>query len=65
MRFLIKFSYDGTNYYGYQKQPGLATIEGKMEEALTKINNGNIFFIYTLLSILIISYEIKILNIEY
>ena len=40
MRFLIKFSYDGTNYCGYQKQPGLATIEGKMEEALTKINNG-------------------------
>ena len=40
MRFLIKFSYDGTNYCGYQKQPGLVTIEGKMEEALTKINNG-------------------------
>ena len=40
MRFLIKFSYDGTNYCGYQKQPGLETIEGKMEEALTKINNG-------------------------
>ncbi len=40
MRFLIKFSYDGTNYLGYQKQPGLNTIEGKLEEALTKINNG-------------------------
>ena len=40
MRFLIKFSYDGTNYSGYQKQPGLNTIEGKLEEALTKINNG-------------------------
>lgn len=40
MRFLIKFSYDGANYSGYQKQPGLNTIEGKLEEALTKINNG-------------------------
>lgn len=40
MRFLIKFSYDGTNYSGYQKQPGLNTIEGKLEEVLTKINNG-------------------------
>lgn len=40
MRFLIKFSYDGTNYSGYQKQPGLNTIEGKLEETLTKINNG-------------------------
>lgn len=40
MRFLIKFSYDGTNYSGYQKQPGLNTIEGKLEEALIKINNG-------------------------
>ena len=40
MRFLIKFSYDGTNYSGYQKQPGLNTIEGKLEEALKKINNG-------------------------
>lgn len=40
MRFLIRFSYDGTNYSGYQKQPGLNTIEGKLEDALTKINNG-------------------------
>ncbi len=40
MRFLIRFSYDGTKYSGYQKQPGLNTIEGKLEEALTKINNG-------------------------
>lgn len=40
MRFLIRFSYDGTNYSGYQKQPGLNTIEGKLEGALTKINNG-------------------------
>ena len=40
MRFLIKFSYDGTAYSGFQKQKGLNTIEEKIEDALTKINNG-------------------------
>lgn len=40
MRFLIKFSYDGTSYNGYQTQPGLLTIQESMENALTKINNG-------------------------
>ncbi len=38
MRFLIKFSYDGTNYFGFQKQPNKVTVEQKLEEALTKIN---------------------------
>ncbi len=40
MRFLIKFSYDGSNYYGFQRQPNKETIEEKMEDALSKINNG-------------------------
>ena len=40
MRFLIKFSYDGTQYSGYQSQPGLNTIQEQLEEALKKINNG-------------------------
>lgn len=40
MKFLIKFSYDGTNYSGFQNQTGLDTIQGRMEEALQKINNG-------------------------
>lgn len=40
MRFLIKFSYDGTAYNGYQTQPGLTTIQECLENALTKINNG-------------------------
>ena len=40
MRFLIKFSYDGTAYSGFQKQKGLDTIEKRMEEALTKVNNN-------------------------
>ena len=37
MRFLIKFSYDGTNYSGFQTQPGLNTIQEKLEDALAII----------------------------
>ena len=40
-RFLINFSYDGTNYNGYQKQKGMKTIQEKMETALTSINNNS------------------------
>ncbi len=40
MRYLITFSYDGTNFNGYQKQDGLRTIQEEMEKALTFINNG-------------------------
>ena len=40
MRFLIRFSYDGTNFKGYQKQEGYRTIQGELEDALYKINNN-------------------------
>lgn len=39
MRFLIKFSYDGTAYCGYQRQPNKKTIQEELENALQKINN--------------------------
>ena len=39
MRYLIKFSYDGTLFYGYQKQPNKRTVEGELEKALFDINN--------------------------
>lgn len=39
MRYLIKFSYDGSNYSGFQKQRGLLTIEEEMERALSKVND--------------------------
>lgn len=42
MRFLITFSYDGSKYNGYQKQPNLNTIQNKLEEALTNINDGKL-----------------------
>lgn len=42
MRYLIKFSYDGSNFYGFQKQPGLRTVEKELEKALYNINNHTI-----------------------
>lgn len=42
MRFLLKFSYDGTNYAGFQSQPHKATIQNTIETALQKINNNQI-----------------------
>lgn len=39
MRYLIKFSYDGSNYTGYQTQPGKKTIQEMIEKALFNINN--------------------------
>lgn len=39
MRYLIYFSYDGSNFNGYQKQPGKRTIEDEFEKALFNINN--------------------------
>ena len=41
MRFLIRFSYDGSNFKGYQRQDGYRTIQEELENAATKINNGN------------------------
>ena len=38
-RFKITFSYDGTKFNGYQKQPNLRTIQGTLEDALKYINN--------------------------
>jgi len=40
MRYLVRTYYDGKNYYGYQRQPGLLTVEGKIINAL--IETGHI-----------------------
>ena len=42
MRYLITFSYDGTNYNGYQKQKEGNTIQGTLENILTKINGNKL-----------------------
>ncbi len=38
MRYKIDFSYDGTNYNGYQFQPGLRTIQNELEKAVSYLN---------------------------
>ena len=38
MRYFMTFSYDGSNFKGYQKQIKERTIQGEIEKALTKIN---------------------------
>lgn len=40
MRYFITFSYDGSKYRGYQKQPRTKTIQGEIEKALKQINAG-------------------------
>jgi len=41
MRYLITFSYDGSKFKGYQKQPRLKTVQSEIEHALKTINNGS------------------------
>lgn len=38
MRYFITFSYDGSNFKGYQKQLKERTIQNELERSLTKIN---------------------------
>ena len=40
MRYLMTFSYDGTNYNGYQRQKNGRTIQEALEDTLTKINSN-------------------------
>ena len=40
MRYFMSFSYDGSKYKGYQKQPNEKSIQEEIEKALTKINSN-------------------------
>ena len=40
MKYFITFSYDGSNFSGYQKQPNKRTIQQEIEDVLKQINNG-------------------------
>lgn len=40
MKYFMTFSYDGTNFYGYQKQPGKRTIQKEIEDVLKQINDN-------------------------
>ena len=37
MRFFITFSYDGTRYHGWQRQPNGITVQERLEEALSAV----------------------------
>ena len=39
-RYFITFSYDGTNFSGYQKQPRERTIQNELEKSLKEINEN-------------------------
>lgn len=47
MRYLMTFSYDGSNFYGYQKQVKERTIQECLEKALKEINGGKDISIYS------------------
>ena len=42
MRYFMTFSYDGTNFFGYQKQPRKRTVQKELEDSLKEINGGKI-----------------------
>ena len=39
---LLTVAYDGTNYFGWQKQDNVKTIQGEMEKALSQLFKENI-----------------------
>lgn len=47
MRYLIDFSYSGFLFNGYQRQPGLRTVQNEIEKVLTMINGDNKVVIYS------------------
>ena len=47
MKYFMTFSYDGTNFYGYQKQPKKRTIQQEIEDVLKQINDGKDVNIYS------------------
>ncbi len=40
MRYLMTFSYDGTNFSGYQKQPRERTVQQELEKVLKQLNDN-------------------------
>lgn len=42
MRYKITFSYDGSCFYGSQRQPNLKTVQGEIEKVLTNLNTKKV-----------------------
>jgi tRNA pseudouridine38-40 synthase len=38
--YKLTIAYDGTRFYGWERQPGRDTIQGKLESVLEKLNNA-------------------------
>ena len=47
MKYFMTFSYDGTNFHGYQKQPRKRTIQKEIEDVLKQINDNKNVTIYS------------------
>lgn len=45
IRYKIKISYDGLNYFGWQNQPKKNTVQGEIEKALFKISGNKLITI--------------------
>ncbi len=46
MRFKVIFSYDGSDFMGFQKQPKKRTVQGELEKILKKINSDHKVEVY-------------------
>lgn len=42
MRYFITLAYDGTNYHGWQVQPGADSVQARLNDALSKLLGGNV-----------------------
>ncbi len=44
-RLFLEISYDGTNYYGWQRQPDFISVQQAIEEVLSKLYNQAIYIV--------------------
>lgn len=42
LRFRVDFAYDGTNFNGWARQPGLRTVQNSMEEAISGLTRNEV-----------------------
>ena len=43
MKYFIRFSYDGSSFNGFQRQNGLKTVQGVLEDALYDLTGSEVF----------------------